>query len=173
MTDTLVTDEFVEFLMLQTHIPGLVADPMLNGGGAHEIRTGGFLFTHIDFTSHPADYGDPGFLGTGRRLQRRLNVILYLNKDWKAEYGGYLELWSSKRVGYLQYEKGTEHVEYAPIFNRMVIFPTNARSFHGHPYPLNTPPGVTRKSIAAYYYTDGRPEEDEYESHSTVFMETR
>ena len=27
------------------------------------------------------------------KIDRRLNLLLYLNDDWKDEYGGHLELW--------------------------------------------------------------------------------
>lgn len=179
--DTMVSDTFVQFLTRLTGIRGLIVDPLLEGGGAHEIRPGGYLYAHIDFTKHPSRMGSRGVntwnesggvVGEDFRLDRRLNAILYLNKDWKPEYNGYLELWSSERTGYLSYVRGTEHVSYEPKFNRMVVFPTNQRSFHGHPADLACPEGMTRKSLAVYYYTDGRPDEEETEMHSTVFMDT-
>ena len=40
--------------------------------------------------------------------------------------------------------------EVAPLFNRCVIFNTDLDIFHGNPEPLNTPPDITRKSIALY-----------------------
>ena len=52
-----------------------------------------------------------------------------------------------------------------PVFNRCAIFSTTSVSFHGHPVPLACPPERNRKSIATYYYTNGRPEEDPELTH--------
>jgi hypothetical protein len=57
-----------------------------------------------------------------------------------------------------------------PVFNRCAIFNTTSTSYHGHPTPLACPPDRTRKSIASYYYTNGRPEEEVSEVHSTLFQ---
>jgi hypothetical protein len=57
----------------------------------------------------------------------------------------------------------------APLFNRMVIFSTTSDSYHGHPDPLICPPDRSRKSIALYYYTNGRPANENSESHNTLF----
>jgi hypothetical protein len=59
----------------------------------------------------------------------------------------------------------------APSFNRTVVFSTTDSSFHGHPHPLASPPGVTRKSVSLYYYTAGRPEEERSQPHDTIFRE--
>jgi Rps23 Pro-64 3,4-dihydroxylase Tpa1-like proline 4-hydroxylase len=93
-------------------------------------------------------------------------VIVYLNKDWKDEYEGHLELWDltqgmQKLIG-----------RFAPTFNRCVIFETNEISFHGHPKQLNTPVGVNRKSIATYYYTKTRPESEVASEHNTIYVNT-
>jgi len=118
-------------------IKGLVPDPYFVEAGYHRIGRGGFLDIHADFSHH--DH-------TG--LERRLNLILYLNKDWKEEYRGNLKLYG----GDLR-----PLVEIMPIFNRAVIFETGETSYHGHPEPLNCPDGEYRKSIAIYYYTIPRP----------------
>jgi hypothetical protein len=62
--------------------------------------------------------------------------------------------------------------KYAPTFNRCVIFETNEISFHGHPKPLKTPEGVTRKSIVAYYYTKTRPADEIANEHNTIYVNT-
>jgi hypothetical protein len=111
-----------------------------DGAGFHEIANGGRLGLHVDFRIH------------GRlRLQRRLNLLLYLNKSWQDSYGGHFEMWD-KAI------KQRVH-RVAPLFNRCVIFNTDNNSWHGHPEPLNTPPGVTRKSMALYYYTASHTED--------------
>jgi hypothetical protein len=56
-----------------------------------------------------------------------------------------------------------------PLFNRCAIFNTTSSSYHGHPTPLACPPDRTRKSIATYYYSNGRPQEEVREAHSTIF----
>jgi hypothetical protein len=58
-----------------------------------------------------------------------------------------------------------------PSFNRTVVFSTTDTSFHGHPHPLMSPEGVTRKSVSLYYYTAGRPEEERSEPHDTIFKD--
>jgi hypothetical protein len=144
---------FVDFLERLTGISGLVPDPHLEGGGLHQIVPGGHLGVHVDFNRHPR---------TG--LERRLNVILYLNRDWQEEYGGALELWSAE-------ERRCEQ-RIPPLFNRVVVFSTTDRSYHGHPEPLACPEGTTRKSLALYYYSvapaasNGGPSG----GHNTLFM---
>jgi len=79
-------------------------------------------------------------------LARRINLLLYLNKDWKDEYNGQLELWDRATM--------TKGKAVAPLFNRAVIFSTVKEALHGHPTPLAAPPGVARRSLALYYYTN-------------------
>lgn len=116
-----------------TGIPDLLADPSYYGAGLHRIGNGGFLEVHADF-NHLKRYN----------LERRINLLLYLNKEWKPEFKGSLELWDQKAA--------VRSVE--PIFNRCVVFSTTADSLHGHPDPLVTPIGTSRHSIALYYYTN-------------------
>ncbi|WP_317932084.1 2OG-Fe(II) oxygenase [Halioxenophilus sp. WMMB6] len=128
---------FIQFLQRLTGIPRLISDPLTYGGGLHETHTNGLLKVHADFQKHPL-YG----------LDRRINVIVYLNKDWPEEFGGHLELWN---------EEMTECVERVlPTAGVCVIFNTNPTSFHGHPQPLTCPVDRSRKSIALYYYSNGR-----------------
>jgi len=128
---------FIRSLEKLTGIDNLIPDPSLRGGGLHQILPGGVLGVHADFTHH-ADYN----------LERRVNLLLYLNRDWQDDYEGHLELWNedaSRCVKRLR-----------PLAGRCVIFNTDATSYHGHPRPLACPDGITRKSIAIYYYTLGR-----------------
>ena len=141
---------FLEFLTHVTGIPNLISDPCFDGGGLHQIVRGGKLGVHADFNKHPR-FG----------LDRRLNVLLYLNRDWQDEYGGHLELWNRDM---------TEcQARILPIFNRLMIFGTTDFTYHGHPHPLQCPHGVTRKSLALYYFTNGRPREEVTGAHSTIF----
>lgn len=130
---------FLSFLSTMTGIANLIPDPNLRGAGIHQIGRGGFLKVHTDFTTH-REFG----------LDRRLNFLLYLNENWLEAYGGNLELWDAEIKG--------PPKRIAPLLNRCVVFSTTASSYHGHPHPLTCPDGVFRKSIALYYYTNGRPE---------------
>jgi hypothetical protein len=56
-----------------------------------------------------------------------------------------------------------------PVFNRMVIFGTTDFTYHGHPDPLQCPEHMTRKSLALYYFSNGRPAEEISDAHSTLF----
>jgi Rps23 Pro-64 3,4-dihydroxylase Tpa1-like proline 4-hydroxylase len=133
----------------------LVGDAELFGGGLHQSINGAFLNVHVDYNIHPKT-----------KFHRRLNVLVYMNKDWKDEYEGHLELWD------LTGEKKELLGKYAPNFNRCVIFETNEISFHGHPKPLKTPEGINRKSIATYYYTPNRPEHEIAQDHNTIYVNT-
>jgi len=95
-----------------------------------------------------------------------LNVLVYMNKDWKEEYEGSLELWD------LSDKKKILLAKYPPSFNACVIFETNEVSYHGHPKPLKTPTGINRKSIATYYYTRTRPEGEIAAEHNTMYVNT-
>lgn len=140
------TRPMLKFLETLTGIQSVLPDPHYVGGGLHQIRPGGLLEVHADFSYHH-----------GLRLDRRINVLIYLNKDWKEEYGGHFELWDRE-------VKRAER-KILPIFNRCAIFSTTSVSFHGHPEPLACPPDRNRKSIATYYYSNGRPEEDPELTH--------
>jgi Rps23 Pro-64 3,4-dihydroxylase Tpa1-like proline 4-hydroxylase len=127
--------EFLQFLSTITGIANLQKDDGLEGGGIHQSTRGGYLNIHADFTVHPHH----------RNWQRRVNVLVYLNKEWEEEWGGKLELWDKEM-------KACE-AKILPIFDRCVIFNTDADSYHGHPEPMTCPEGVYRRSIALYYYT--------------------
>jgi len=139
---------FLTYLEKLTGIPNLIADPSYFGGGIHWIENGGYLEVHADF-NHLKKYN----------LERRINLLLYLNKDWKEEYAGDLELWDRPTM--------TKRKTVAPLFNRTVIFSTVKEALHGHPTPLNTPPGVARRSLALYYYTNTW--EPAVQAHTTMY----
>ena len=140
--DFLNSPPFLKFIQNITSIKeNLVADKELNGGGLHEIKKGGVLKIHTDFNRHPT-----------LDLDRRVNVLIYLNKNWKDEYGGHLELWDR--------EMRECKKKIVPNFNKIVIFSTNDFSNHGHPNPVTCPNNYSRKSIALYYFSKGRPFEE-------------
>ena len=142
LIEFLNSDYFLNFLQKLTSIKEkLIIDPELNGGGLHEIKKGGVLKIHTDFNKHPR-----------KDLDRRLNVLIYLNKKWNSEYGGDLELWDK------DLKKCKKKI--SPNFNKIVVFSTNDYSYHGHPEPVNCPIGTSRKSLALYYFSKGRPLSD-------------
>lgn len=145
---------FIAFLEELTGIKNLIPDPHLAGGGTHETLRDGFLMVHADFNKHPHF-----------QLDRRLNVLLYLNPDWEDAWGGDLELWSR--------DMSCLEKRISPIAGRCVIFSTTRDSFHGHPHPLNCPATKSRKSIALYYYTNGRPEGEDATPHKTIWKDVR
>ena len=144
---------FLRFLEKLTGIEHLLADPMLFGGGLHQVLPGGVLGVHADFTRHRL-----------YDIDRRLNVLLYLNRDWDDSYGGELELWSR--------DMSRCERRIRPLAGRCVIFSTTDQSFHGHPQPLSCPPERTRKSMALYYYTHGRPAGEAEPTRSTGWRAT-
>jgi Rps23 Pro-64 3,4-dihydroxylase Tpa1-like proline 4-hydroxylase len=147
-------EPFIKALSSLTGIAGLIPDPYLGGAAMHCIPRGGRLAIHADFSVHPL-----------MRVDRRLNLLIYLNHDWHESYGGHLELWDREMRRCVQ--------RILPLFNRTVLFLTDDFSFHGHPDPLTCPAHQTRNSIAMYYYTNGRPtsEVGKIADHGTLFQD--
>jgi hypothetical protein len=144
---------FMVILQQLTGLQWLLPDPHLQGGGVHVVEPGGLLRVHADFTKHPAF-----------NLDRRLNLLLFMNPDWKDEYGGHLELWDEGMSRCVQ--------RLSPIANRCVIFNTSLTSFHGHPHPLTCPQGCLRRSIALYYYTaPASADAADTSGHATLWQE--
>lgn len=139
---------FLKFLENLTGIKGLIPDPHFVGGGFHEIKQGGHLSVHADFNHH-----------SKLDLERRINVLIYLNKDWSDDYGGQIELWDRKMMNCV--------VSKTPEFNRCVIFNTDSDSYHGNPNPISHPDNIPRRSIALYYYT--ATWDNQRRAHTTQF----
>lgn len=137
----LCSNMFIAELQDLTGIKGLIPDYGLHAGGMHiHASSSGRLNLHQDAELHPK-------LG----LRRRLNLIVYLNPDWKEEWGGDLQLWSTNPKDGLPLEKVKS---VSPLFNRAIIFDTQ-NSWHGLPDldAVRSPDGQHRKSIALFYYT--------------------
>ncbi|RYG95878.1 MAG: 2OG-Fe(II) oxygenase, partial [Alphaproteobacteria bacterium] len=147
LADELNGPEFLADMEYITDIPNLLADTAFGGGGMHLSSSGGRLDVHVDFN----------FLD---RMQtfRRLNILVYLNPEWQEDWGGRIELWDKDVTR-------AEH-SFAPVVNRCVVFETSEMSYHGVT-PLTCPPGVVRKSFAAYYYTKEAPAWYDGQNHST------
>ena len=139
---------FILFLEEMTGIKGLIPDPYFIGAGIHKTLNGGYLNIHADFNVHKQ-----------MRLERRLNVLIYLNPPWKEEWGGSFEVWDKPMKNKV--------ASFAPTENRMCCFSTGSDTWHGNPEPVNHPEGLPRQSIALYYYT--ATWDDSRRAHSTLF----
>ena len=159
--DSLVQNkEFLQLISGITGIADLQYDPHYFGGGTHENRHGQGLDAHIDFNLHPVT-----------RQHRRLNLIVYLNREWEENWGGSIQLHKDPSLPANQ----DEVVTISPQFNRCVIFETNEHSWHGFPR-VNLPEekrSLSRRSFALYYYTDSRPEDEVGPEHSTIYVDER
>jgi Rps23 Pro-64 3,4-dihydroxylase Tpa1-like proline 4-hydroxylase len=130
--------EFIKHIERITGVNNIICnDISLHGAGIHRIKSKGFLQLHTDFNTYHSK---------NRLLDRRINLLIYLNPDWKPEYNGQLCLC----------DKNTNICakKIDPILNRCVIFNTTCSSIHGHPEPWNAPDHIARQSIAVYYYTE-------------------
>ena len=148
--------EFLAAMSEMTGIPDLLLDPKMYGGGTHENLHGQSLDAHVDFNYDEA-----------QKLHRRLNLIVYLNKDWLPEWGGSLEVHSNPRR-----PKENRVRQYPCTFNRAVVFETNEYSWHGFP-EVNLPEGErhrSRKSISIYLYTKERPAQEIAPLHGTFYV---
>ena len=148
----LLSVDFIEKLSKITGISPLYPDIGLHGGGWHMHGKSGKLSVHLDYSIHPK-----------LNLQRKLNLIVYLEEDYNPEWGGNLQLWSHDKDTNRPFEKVKE-IE--PIFNKAIIFDTTQKSWHGFPEPIHPPEGKMRKSFAVYYMTDiTSTAEERYRAH--------
>ena len=144
--NALQSPESVQKLRKITRIPELQTDPHVHGAGLHYHPVRGRLEMHLDYSIHPIS-----------GMERRVNLIVYLNSDWQEEWGGDLQLWEGDEH---QPTKLVQRV--LPRFNRAVLFRTSDISWHGMPDELRCPEKRGRKSLAIYYVspptiTAGRP----------------
>lgn len=156
LDEVVKSGEFLGFIGKLTGINNLLYDPDYFGGGTHENLEGQDLDPHVDFTFHPL-----------LKAHRRINLIVYLNREWEKEWGGNIEIHKDPRL-----EPELDEIKsFEPLFNRAVIFETHNHSWHGFPR-ISLPDdkkGITRKSIALYFYT--REREEKIKPHSTIYVE--
>ena len=157
LDDIVRSPDFLEWLGAVTGIPGLRYDPDYFGGGTHENRHGQELDPHVDFNRHPT---------TG--LHRRLNLIVYLNREWDDAWGGAIDFHADPHLPQDEVRSVT------PRFNRAVLFETTRWSWHGF-RRIDLPEGDadprSRKSVALYFYTSERPAHENVKPHSTIYVE--
>ena len=154
--DFINSKSFLNTMSSLTGVPDLIADETLFGGGTHENLDGQYLDAHIDFN-----------IDERRMLHRRLNLLIYLNKEWEEAWGGAIELHLNPR------DPETDEVKsFIPLFNRAVIFETNEYSWHGFPV-IRLPQEkkhLSRKSFSIYLYTKDRPAEEVVAPHTTFYV---
>ena len=128
----LSTNQITNIFRKLTNIPDLEYDEYLHGAGLHSHPKYGRLNIHLDYELHPYSF-----------KERRINIILFLNKIWDPLWNGANELWNNN---------ATKCIQKTDIkFNRVIIFKTNDISWHGLPEKLNCPENIFRKSLAYYY----------------------
>ena len=149
LNELLCSRGFIEDLEYITGIDNLLYDADLRGGGMHLTGPRGRLDVHVDFNFEEVS-----------KLHRRLNILVYLNEDWKDEWGGGVELWDK--------DVRTCAHSLKPVLNRCVLFATSDISFHGVE-PVTCPEGRQRISFAAYYYTKEAPAHWDGTTHTTIF----
>jgi hypothetical protein len=139
--DILESSELVDIICNITGIENLEKDPHRHGAGLHCHPRDGRLDMHLDYSIHPI---------TGK--ERRINLLIYMNKNWQDDWNGKLELWEGDKncmtKGPIQ--------SISPKFNQAVLFRTSDISWHGMPEPVKCPEGECRKSIAIYYVSECR-----------------
>jgi Rps23 Pro-64 3,4-dihydroxylase Tpa1-like proline 4-hydroxylase len=138
--------EFIQWLQRITGINSLSTIEDRLGYGLHQGANGSFLDIHIDYNLHPI-----------KKMFRKLNFILFFNKQWENDWGGHLELWDRDVKNCIQ--------SIAPVFNRCVIFECSEISYHGYS-KISVPEGITRKSCYQYYFI---PVTDNVSFHDTMF----
>jgi hypothetical protein len=146
ITDAFHRPSVLEAVKRVTGIAGLEADPELYAGGISMMGRGDFLNPHID-NSHDSI----------RARYRRLNLLYYISRDWRDEYGGNFELWDAA-------------VEKPKLitskYNRLVVMETNKFSWHSvNPVVVDK----NRCCISNYYFSRSCPEERDY-YHVTSFV---
>jgi 2OG-Fe(II) oxygenase superfamily len=150
------SEAFLDAMSKLTGIPDLIGDKTLFGGGTHNNLSGQGLDVHIDFN-----------VDERTMLHRRVNLLIYLNKDWEEAWGGAIELHSDPHNPVVD-----EVASFLPLFNRAVIFETNEYSWHGF-RRITLPPDkaeLSRKSFSVYLYTKDRPAEEVVAPHTTFYV---
>jgi Rps23 Pro-64 3,4-dihydroxylase Tpa1-like proline 4-hydroxylase len=143
-----MSPEFAKWMSQVTGIKDVFITDDKLGTGLHQGGDGSFLDIHVDFNIHHL-----------KNVHRRLNMLVYLNKNWKSEYGGAMEMWNADMSKMMK--------AVPPLFNRCLIFETSDISYHGYS-KITLPAGETRKSFYTYFYTN-LPANANLKYHDTVF----
>jgi len=150
LTDYLISDEWLDFLSDLTGIDNLRSDKGWDGAGINFEPRGSHLEPHVDF-NHRRGMG-----------WRRINLLLFLSKNWKKEWGGQNEL------GHMDKDQYVKDKSYNPDFNTVVIFSTSSDSYHAFDL-VRCPEDNARILITCYYYSnDMGPHEKK--NHTTTYV---
>ena len=133
LVEALSSKPFVRYLEKLTKIDCLVPD-YNHSTAMHYALAGGFINLHMDPNVHVSNH----------HLERRVNLLLYLNGNWKESFGGELQIWDS--------DVTKCYKKVLPAFNRCIIFDTK-KVMHGFPDPITCPKDDGRKAIVMYYFT--------------------
>jgi len=128
--------ERIKFWSKEADINWLDDDPGLHGGGLAVMAPGGWLQTHLDLAQHPKL----------KYMERRLNLVAFLNPNWEHRFGGQLIFADPM---------GKEVCSISPKPGRLVVFETGDLSYHGvRQISTVAPPRV---AVQVFYLSPIRP----------------
>ena len=133
LRDYLNSEEMYKWISKITGVENISSTYDSLGSGIHQGGPGSFVDIHVDVNMNPA-----------AKLHRRFNLLIYLNKNWKDEYGGALEFWDKDIKNCM--------AKVMPYFNQAALMITDETSYHGYA-KINIPEDESRKSFYCYYYT--------------------
>ena len=119
------SSEFITWLENFTKESKLIPDPHAVGGGLMKSYQGHSLKMHTDFNWNEELH-----------LNRRLNLILYLSKEWQPEWKGGLQ--------FRNLENTETVAEITPEPNTLLMWKYHPKLRHGHPHPITCPQTVSR-----------------------------
>jgi len=126
------------------------------GGGTHDNHHGQELDPHVDFN-----------YDITMQLHRRLNLIVYMNKEWRTEWGGAIEIHSNPRKRLRTRCAASIRCSTAPSCLRPRVL--LARLSANQPAPDKR--HISRKSISIYLYTKERPADEVAPLHGTFYVQ--
>lgn len=148
VANSFTSDLFVSWMKKITNNDQIIPDVEFLGAGLASAPQGSYLGLHVDFNWNNT-----------LKLNRKFNLLFYLNKEWKEEWGGELEIWN--------FEKTKLESKILPMPNRLIFWEHDERLVHGYPTPIKSPSGVERQNLMVLYYTsNGSPEA---EPHKSIF----
>jgi|TARA_B100001093_G_scaffold371112_1_gene356078 hypothetical protein len=148
--DALHSSTFIKWLQEVTDTVDLIPDPHLIGAGYVKSLTGDSLKVHCDFNWNEQI-----------RLHRMLSLVIYLNDDWKEEWGGQLQFYDRERQ--------TVHSK-VPVGNgNAVIWSYDNFAFHGYPDPMTNPKNTSRKALRLFYYVSNAKHDDKHPPHRSLY----
>lgn len=148
LRNEVMSKEFCAYISAITGVENTFVTNDAMGSGLHQGKTGSFLDIHIDFSMHHLN-----------NVYRRLNLLIFFNKDWQDNWAGHTELWNDDMTACVK--------KVRPDFNRAVIFQTTGKSYHGYG-KISPPENITRKSFYTYFYTN-TPGEQNNTYNDTIF----